>query len=67
MEQRKEKAEFKDKFKVSYYIDPKTEERLIEISLKRTKAGKRTRKSQIVDEAVELLYKQENTNTTKIE
>lgn len=54
-----EKAKFKDKLKSSYYIDPKTEERLMEISLKRAMAGKRARKSQIIDEAVELLYRQE--------
>lgn len=65
MEEKEEKAKFKDKLKSSYYIDPKTEERLMQISLKRAKTGKRARKSQIIDEAVELLYKQESNKTIK--
>lgn len=56
----KEKAHFKDKLKASYYIDPMTEERLLEISIRRAREGKRIRKSQIIDEAVKLLHKQQS-------
>ncbi len=59
MEDKEDKTQFKDKFKASFYIDPKTEVRLIEISLKRTKEGNRARKSQLIAEAVALLYERE--------
>jgi hypothetical protein len=65
VEDKEDKAQFKDKLKASYYIDPKTEERLLEISLKRAREGKRTRKSQIIDEAVELFHKQESIKAIK--
>lgn len=54
-----QKAEFKDKIKSSYYLDKLTEERLVEIYIKRMKAGGRPRKSQLVDEAVQLLHEKE--------
>lgn len=50
---------FKDKIKSSYYLDKKTEERIVEIYINRMKRGERPRKSNIVDEAIELLYKTE--------
>lgn len=49
-------ADFKDKIKSSYYLDIKTEERIMEIYMKRLKEGNRPRKSQLVDEAIKLLY-----------
>jgi hypothetical protein len=55
----KEKVEFKDKIKSSYYLDKMTEERIVEIYIKRLKRGQRPRKSNIVDEAVKLLYEKE--------
>jgi hypothetical protein len=54
-----EKVEFKDKIKSSYYLDKKTEERLMELYIKRMKDGQRPRKSQLVDEAVLCLYEME--------
>lgn len=53
------KTEFKDKIKSSYYLDKLTEERLMEIYIKRMKAGQRPRKSQLIDEAVALLHQHE--------
>lgn len=53
------KIEFKDKLKSSYYLDRKTEEKIVEIYINRMKSGERPRKSTIVDEAIALLYKQE--------
>ncbi|GEM_PF-4243778 len=50
------KVEFKDKMKSSYYLDKMTEERIVEIYINRLKEGKRPRKSNIVDEAIKLLY-----------
>ena len=61
MTEKKEKAsvEFKDKIKSSYYLDKKTEERIVEIYINRMKRGERPRKSSIVDEAIMLLYNTE--------
>jgi hypothetical protein len=53
------KTEFKDKIKSSYYLDQETEARIVEIYLKRLKEGQRPRKSNIVDQAVLLLYEKE--------
>lgn len=53
------KIEFKDKLKSSYYLDRKTEEKIVEIYINRMKIGERPRKSSIVDEAIALLYKSE--------
>ena len=53
------KIEFKDKLKSSYYLDRKTEEKIVEIYINRMKVGERPRKSSIVDEAIALLYKKE--------
>jgi len=53
------KSDSEGKIKVSFYLLPKTEERIIDICLKRLKKGARSRKSAIVDEAIELLYKKE--------
>jgi hypothetical protein len=53
------KPEFKDKLKSSYYLDIKTEERLVEIYLNRLKQNQRQRKSHLIDEAVALLHKKE--------
>jgi hypothetical protein len=51
---------FADKIKSSYYLDRKTEERILAIYIKRLhKNGKRPKKSTIVDEAIELLYQKE--------
>jgi hypothetical protein len=50
---------FKDKIKSSYYLDKKTEEKIVEIYINRMKRGERPRKSSIVDEAISLLYKTE--------
>lgn len=50
---------FKDKLKSSYYLDRKTEEKIVEIYINRMKGGERPRKSSIVDEAIALLYKAE--------
>lgn len=55
----KEKVAFKNKIKSSYYLDKKTEERVVEIYLKRLNEGKRARKSTIIDDAIELLHKKE--------
>lgn len=52
-------TEFKDKIKSSYYLDIKTEERIITLYMKRLKEGQRARKSQLVDEAIKLLYDKE--------
>ena len=52
-------AEFKDKIKSSYYLDIKTEERIMALYMKRLKEGQRARKSQLVDEAIKLLYDKE--------
>lgn len=54
-----EKIEFKDKIKSSYYLDKKSEEKIVEIYINRMKRGERPRKSGIVDEAIALLYKTE--------
>lgn len=61
MTEKKEKTpvEFKDKIKSSYYLDKKTEERIVEIYINRIKRGERPRKSSIVDEAIMLLYNTE--------
>lgn len=53
------KIEFKDKIKSSYYLNRKTEEKIVEIYINRMKSGERPRKSSIVDEAITLLYKTE--------
>ena len=53
------KIEFKDKLKSSYYLDRKTEEKIVEIYINRMKVGERPRKSSIVDEAIALLYRAE--------
>ena len=53
------KIEFKDKIKSSYYLEKETEERLVEIYIKRMKKGNRLRKSNLVDEAIKLLYEKE--------
>ena len=45
------------KLKASYYLEVETEQRIMEIYMKRLKAGNRVRKSNLVDEAIELLYK----------
>ena len=50
---------FADKIKSSYYLDKKTEEKIVEIYINRMKKGERPRKSNIVDEAIALLYKNE--------
>lgn len=47
------------KLKASYYLEVETEQRIMEIYMKRLKEGNRVRKSNIVDEAIELLYKKE--------
>jgi hypothetical protein len=57
--QEPEKIEFKDKIKSSYYLEKKTEERLVEIYIKRLNASQRQRKSHLIDEAVALLHKKE--------
>lgn len=54
-----QKVEFKDKIKNSYYLDRLTEERLVEIYVKRMKEGERPRKSRLIDEAVQLLHEKE--------
>ncbi len=51
---------FADKIKSSYYLDKKTEEKIVEIYIKRMKKGERPRKSTIVDEAIALLYEKED-------
>lgn len=56
---KKEKILFKDKLKSSYYLEMKTEEKIVEIYVNRMKRGERPRKSSIVDEAIALLYKTE--------
>ena len=53
------KVEFKDKMKSSYYLERETERRLVEIYLYRMEEGQRLRKSNLVDEAVKLLYEKE--------
>jgi hypothetical protein len=53
------KVEFKDKIKSSYYLEKITEEHIVEIYIKRLKEGLRPRKSNIVDEAIKLLYNTE--------
>ena len=53
------KQAFKDKLKSSYYLDIKTEEKIVEIYINRMKRGERPRKSAIVDEAIALLYETE--------
>lgn len=53
------KVEFKDKIKSSYYLDKKTEERIMELYIHRIKNGQRPRKSQLIDEAVLCLYERE--------
>ena len=50
---------FKDKIKSSYYLDKKTEEQIVAIYLKRLKEGQRARKSNIIEDAVELLFNTE--------
>lgn len=50
---------FADKIKSSYYLDKQTERKIVEIYINRMKKGERPRKSNIVDEAIELLYKTE--------
>ncbi len=47
---------FKDKIKSSYYLDIKSEEMIMGLYLKRLHEGERPRKSQLVDEAIKLLY-----------
>ena len=54
-----EKVEFKNKIKSSYYLDKKTEERLMGLYIKRMNDGERPRKSQLIDEAVLCLYMKE--------
>lgn len=54
-----DKIKFVDKIKSSYYLDKKTEEKIVEIYINRMKRGERPRKSNIVDEAIALLYKTE--------
>ena len=49
-------ATFKDKIKSSYYLDIKSEEMIMGLYLKRLHEGERPRKSQLVDEAIKLLY-----------
>ena len=51
--------EFKDKIKSSYYLSIETEMRITELYMKRLREGERARKSQLVDEAIELLYETE--------
>lgn len=55
----KKKVHFTDKIRSSYYLDPKTEERLVQVYIKRMKEGERSRKSGLIDEAVKLLYEHE--------
>jgi len=57
-----EKSEFKDKLKSSYYLNKKTEEKIMEIYINRLQHGERPRKSSIVDEAIALLYEKEFKN-----
>ena len=52
-------VEFKDKLKSSYYLDIETEERIATLYMKRLREGQRPRKSQLVDEAIKLLYETE--------
>ena len=52
-------TEFKDKIKSSYYLSIETEMRITELYMNRLREGKRARKSQLVDEAIELLYETE--------
>lgn len=62
MSEKKERSKsvpFIDKIKSSYYLDRKTEERIMEICINRMKKGERPRKSNIVDEAIALLHKKE--------
>ncbi len=49
-------TEFKDKIKSSYYLSIETEMRITELYMNRLREGKRARKSQLVDEAIKLLY-----------
>ncbi len=51
-----ESINFKDKLKSSYYLEKKTEEKIVEIYINRMRQGTRPRKSSIVDEAIALLY-----------
>ena len=60
-----EKILFKDKIKCSYYLDKKTEEKIVEIYINRMRRGERPRKSTIIDEAVALLHKKESGNEEK--
>ena len=53
------KVEFKDKIKSSYYLELKSEERLVEIYINRMKHSERPRKSNLVDEAIKLLHEKE--------
>ena len=50
---------FKDKIKCSYYLKVSTEEMLMKIYINRLQKKERPRKSQLIDEAVECLYKTE--------
>ena len=52
----------KGKLKASYYLEIETEQRIMEIYMKRLKAGNRVRKSNLIDEAIELLHKKEFKN-----
>ncbi len=60
------KVAFADKIKSSYYLEKITEERIVEIYINRMKTGQRPRKSNLVDEAIQLLYNTEfGTKNTK--
>lgn len=51
---------FKDKKKVGFYFSLRTLERLAWVSLKRTREGRTpVFKSELMEEAIELLYKDE--------
>ena len=54
-----EDVDFKDKIKSSYYVSKETEERLMEIYVKRMKEGERPRKSSLIEEAVLTLHQKE--------
>jgi len=53
------KIEFKDKMKSGYYLEKETEKRLMEIYIKRMEDGQRVRKSNLIDEAVKVLFEKE--------
>ena len=47
------------KLKASYYLEIETEQRIMEIYMKRLKSGNRVRKSNLIDEAIKLLHTKE--------